>query len=141
MKTCLITGCDNEVQAQPHYKICHNCCDRLRPAGKICNGQRNFSNTVSHMVIRATKRAKFDVNITTEHIYKIWPYNNKCPVFGFELISGEEGGRRTSPSLDRIDNTRGYEPDNIQVISQLANAMKQNASDKEIRQFCKYYTK
>lgn len=32
------------------------------------------------------------------------------------------------PSIDRIDSTKGYTPPNVQVISQLANRMKSNAT-------------
>ena len=141
MKICLITGCDNAVGPPGQYKLCHDCCDRLRPAGKVCNGERNISNTVSAMVKRARSRNKFDVNITTEDIYKVWPYDNKCPVFGTIMTCGKKGGRKTSPSLDRIDNTKGYEPSNIQIISSLANSMKQNANNKEMQQFCSYFIK
>ena len=141
MKTCLITGCENPVGPPGQYKVCHDCCDRLRPAGRICNGERNISNAVSGMVMRAKMRNKFEVTITTEDIYKIWPYDNRCPILGTYLISGVEGGRKTSPSLDRIDNDKGYEPGNIQVISSLANSMKQNASNEELQLFCKYFVK
>ena len=60
-----------------------------------------------------------------------------CPILGIELNmnSGKSGAYRNSPSLDRIDNSRGYTKYNIQVISQLANAMKCHATDKELRMF------
>ncbi|AIW02546.1 endonuclease [Streptomyces phage Jay2Jay] len=37
------------------------------------------------------------------------------------------------PSLDRIDPSRGYTPDNIMVISSRANTLKNNASKEEAR--------
>lgn len=39
------------------------------------------------------------------------------------------------PSIDRIDSTKGYTKDNIQVISSKANTMKSNASVEELRMF------
>ena len=62
---------------------------------------------------------------------------NICPVLGIELNmnSGKSGAYRNSPSLDRIDNTKGYTKDNIQVISQLANAMKCHATKEELLKF------
>lgn len=55
----------------------------------------------------------------------------KCPILNTPFTF--EG--RYAPSLDRLNNEEGYTPKNIRVISWLANAMKQNASDEELRAF------
>lgn len=72
---------------------------------------------------RARKRG-LEFTLTREDI--IIP--EKCPILGISLESGFASGRESSPSVDRIDLTKGYTPDNIQVISYLANRMKNNAT-------------
>lgn len=52
-----------------------------------------------------------------------------CPILGIKLEHGfSETSRECSPSVDRINLDKGYTPDNIQVISYLANRMKNNAT-------------
>ena len=65
------------------------------------------------------KKIKF--NITEEDI--IVPTH--CPILGIKL---KFGNRDTAPSLDRIDNRKGYIPGNVAVISGRANRLKWNMS-------------
>jgi len=61
-----------------------------------------------------------------------------CPLLGIKLDYNAKGAaNKKSPSLDRIDNTKGYTKDNVWVISYKANTMKNNASLKELKLFCK----
>jgi hypothetical protein len=59
----------------------------------------------------------------------------KCPVFGKPLIAGEQKHHNFSPSVDRVIPEKGYVRGNIQVISYLANRMKNNATPKQLKQF------
>jgi hypothetical protein len=63
-----------------------------------------------------------------------------CPVLGISIekrfnADGKKGAYPNSPSLDRIDNLKGYEKGNIQVISSKANSMKNSATPEELLQF------
>jgi hypothetical protein len=49
-----------------------------------------------------------------------------CPILGIRLLkeSQTRGGKPDSPSIDRINNSKGYTKDNIWVISLKANRCK-----------------
>lgn len=62
-----------------------------------------------------------------------------CPVLGIPIESGGGGGfRPNSPSIDRIDPSKGYTPDNIRIISWRANKLKSDASVEEIEAVLAY---
>lgn len=62
----------------------------------------------------------------------------KCPILGIPLFEGKGGGREAgwtnnnAPSLDRIDNDKGYTPDNVCVISRMANTLKGSGDIKSL---------
>lgn len=62
-----------------------------------------------------------------------------CPVFGTPLIAfGGRGANGASPSIDRIDNSKGYVRGNVAIISSGANALKRNATISQIELLLKY---
>lgn len=63
-----------------------------------------------------------------------------CPVLGIPII-GDKGRCDNSPSLDRIDNTKGYTKDNICVISWRANNIKHVGTAEEHRKIAEYIEK
>lgn len=56
----------------------------------------------------------------------------KCPLLGIELKVARDHTRDCSPTLDRIDNFKGYIPGNVWVISHKANTAKNNLSIEEL---------
>ena len=56
-----------------------------------------------------------------------------CPALGLRLTVGEGKQCDASPSLDRLDSSKGYVPGNVWVISLKANRIKTNATANEIR--------
>lgn len=66
-----------------------------------------------------------------------------CPVLKIPLTKGGSNGgpRGGSPSLDRINNKKGYIKGNVQVISHRANTMKHCATNKELLLFASWVKK
>lgn len=90
------------------------------------------NNPERKLLNNARARAKhkgFDFNLTLEDI--IIPAI--CPLLGIEL--SVHGTSDNSPSLDRMDNTKGYTKDNIWIISFKANRMKNTATIEELKTF------
>ena len=85
---------------------------------------------------RRAKRKNIEFNLTVEGV--VWPTH--CPVFGFKLhyFLGDHMTKDACSSLDRIDSTKGYTADNVQVISFLANRMKSNATQEELEKFANW---
>ena len=67
-----------------------------------------------------------------------------CPALGIKLEARIGAGRQNrgdiggSPSLDRIDNSKGYTPGNVAVISLRANMIKTNATAAELKAVAAY---
>jgi hypothetical protein len=83
------------------------------------------------MLYDAKRRAtKFGIPFTITKDDIVVP--EVCPILGIKLKRGGRGGSASSPSLDRVIPALGYIKSNIQVISNKANAMKNDATFEEI---------
>lgn len=63
-----------------------------------------------------------------------------CPILEIE-IKTDRKSKSCSPSLDRIDNTKGYTKDNVAIISNKANVHKSDLSIKEVENLLRYMKK
>jgi hypothetical protein len=83
-----------------------------------------------------TQNISFDLDL--DYLVEIAPDN--CPVFGFTLSWGSSNKtiNQNSPSLDKIIPELGYTKGNVQWLSSLANAMKQNATPEQLKQFANW---
>ena len=107
--------------------------------------KRNYDKLMSSkdgQIILALRRLKskakhsqlpFDLDI--EYLAAIAP--DICPVLKVNLAWGEQNKMPVynAPSVDKIIPNLGYVKGNVQWMSYLANAMKQNASPKQLHEF------
>ena len=95
--------------------------------------EQYLKNLAWHMVHSAKRRAGHanrPFSLTRQDV----SIPERCPVFGQPLEVGEGKQHLNSPTLDRIDSTKGYTPDNVWVISLHANRLKNSASLLELCQ-------
>lgn len=104
----------------------------------VNNGQRKrysryvYNRLFNNCKTRAEKR-NLEFNITIEDI--VIP--DKCPLLEIDIFTGTKEDYSSSPTVDRIDNTKGYIKGNIKIISSLANTMKNCATLEQLMLFCK----
>jgi hypothetical protein len=90
---------------------------------------KNYTKFLCQQVRYRCKRDGIPFDITPADI--IIP--ERCPLLPeIKLARGHGVLQPCSPSLDRLDPTKGYVRGNIWVISYRANAIKQNASLQEL---------
>jgi hypothetical protein len=124
--------------------------DNLKRVCKICvnkyNKKRNRENPVGKkletMLAKAKIRSRLtgrSFNLTISHLRTL--VVEHCPVLGQPLLwnySNDCGPKPFSPSLDRIDNSKGYVAGNVAIISFRANAIKNSASLEEVKSLYEY---
>lgn len=78
-----------------------------------------------HSLVRCKQRAKksgVECTIDVDYLKSIW--TDVCPILGIPLIVAKGKLTDNSPSVDRIDPSKGYVPGNVVVISNRANVIK-----------------
>ena len=91
----------------------------------------------TQLLADARKRAKrkgMEYDLTKEDL--VVP--ETCPVLGLILEVGEGKRQPNSPSIDRIDNSKGYVRGNVAIISLRANALKNDGTIEELKAIVKY---
>lgn len=94
---------------------------------------RNIETSILSFAKSRAKKKNIEFNI--EKLDIIVP--KICPILEIPIKFGDRTCYFNSPSLDRIDVSKGYIKGNIRVISMLANSMKNAATIEQIKVFCK----
>ena len=129
MKLC--AKCNKAPRAWEGQSYCKPCAAENRRL-------YDAKNPTAKLLTKAKQRAKdknIEFNITIDDIV-IPEY---CPVLSIKLERGDGVFTQSSPSLDRIDSTKGYVKGNVEVISFRANNLKGDATPEELALLYKYY--
>lgn len=155
MRECTCCGelkeeeCFGKFSARPggRHNMCRECVNKRSAAQRIENpdkikatlrksvAKRRATDPQMYLWKKARDRVKYDYS---EREFTILPEDiiipETCPYLGVRLNSGEP---EAWASLDRLDSSKGYVKGNIQVISILANQMKNRATKEQLIAFAK----
>ena len=99
--------------------------------------QKDLKELYNHLKSSAKKR-KIPFSLSMADMYEI-SFPISCPVLGLELKFNTGIQDDSSFSFDRIDSTKGYSINNIIVISQKANRIKNNGTPEELAKLAEFY--
>lgn len=128
---------DRTLGAKSGYRESCKNCNRNARIKEIRDRDWKFqANKVMYMNAKArAKRTNIYFDIQIDDI--VIP--DCCPVLGIKLYRESRKDWCNAPSIDRIDNTKGYTKDNIMIISRRANILKKDATIDELIRIGKFY--
>ena len=95
--------------------------------------EKHKKNPAPRMYSDARERAiRRGMEFTLKSYKDIPPIPKFCPIYNIPLFVKGWVGTDNSPTLDRIDNNKGYVKGNLRVMSRKANQMKSNGSFEDI---------
>lgn len=98
---------------------------------------RKVGKVLGNANLRDQKKGNPKGDLTVEYLLDLFPFNERCPCLGIKLEWC--GDPDNSPSLDRINNDKGYVKGNVVWISHYANSIKRNATIDQLLTLGKFY--
>jgi hypothetical protein len=99
--------------------------------------KKHVRNTF-HNIMKRTEANGLEFDLTYEFLLEIFPADGLCRLTREPMVWGMKDGIGNSPSVDRLDASRGYTKDNVWWISHRANRDKAN-TDKDYPPFVNLY--
>ena len=140
------SDCGEELPLSMFYNDARNR-DGLKLNCKTCRIGKDIARQKANPVLTMTgkmitgarhraRRKHLNFNIDHEHVRSL--VVSHCPILGVPLkwsCNETSGGFAVanSPSLDRIDPSKGYVKGNVWIISNRANTIKSNATHEELK--------
>jgi hypothetical protein len=107
---------------------------RKRAYTKSWSERMPVQKSLLYAARRRAKLSGIECTITEDDI--VVP--DRCPILDIPLERSKKKQQSSSPSLDRIDPSRGYVKGNVKVISYKANACKSNMTSQQIERLYQY---
>ena len=116
--------------------------ERLRQQALGYSRKRDVTFSGRIRNIRARSKIKnLEFNLTEEYLESIYPSDGICPLLNIALNWHSPPKHDSTPSLDRIDNNKGYIKGNVHWVSWRANRLMSNMQPDEILMLAQNYKK
>ena len=138
--------CCKECRSRLNYNIAKQQGKKIGFIKLTHEGVGNFTKTaLSHFKRGAKKRnINWSEELTIDYLYNILlRQNKKCALSGLDIDltelrkSSNVAFEFMTASLDRIDSSKGYEPNNVQWVHKHINKMKNNFKEDYFINMCK----
>ena len=88
----------------------------------------------------SAKKRNIDFSLTEGQLQEL-SFPLRCPLLGTVINYSAKGYDKNMPSVDRIENDKGYHFDNIMIVSFAGNRSKSNLSESELKKFASFFIK
>jgi len=133
------TSCfsSNKSRGDGLSHICKECAKYNREKRKNDNIRNYFIDVIRTSKGVSKKRGINNFNIDVEYLESLYKnQNGLCAISGIKMTHTSGKGKiATNVSIDRIDNSKGYTKDNIQLLCQAINMLKFNMTNSELELF------
>lgn len=125
--------------------ICKECqvVDRAERYSNLRDDLQDYLKRIIRSAKMRASKSGIEFSLTYEQIQLMYnTQQGKCSMSGTAMTHHSSQERMESNiSIDRIDSSRGYTPDNVQLVSWRCNVIKGNMNNKELLRMCKLIIK
>ena len=98
---------------------------------------RKFFTSRHYKIRQGIKQRKrgLEYSLDPDYLMSIFPKDSRCPVLKTKFIKNSQ----QTPSVDRIDNSKGYVKGNVLWVSKRVNSIKRDSTYDFILKIANYY--
>lgn len=118
------------------FPICQNTCLKCDKEKQMLLMSQHPERKMFYNAKRRSIKKNLEFSITIDDIKAVW--TNTCPIYHIPLKNNQGKPGPDSFSLDRIDNSKGYVPGNIAIVSNKFNAQKSDLTPTILKRMLAY---